>query len=84
MVEKRETRGTAELRALKPELRASREEDEAKGLETEDSVRREARVRGARWVARENAAQADMVEGIFTRVNKKTKQKRTLEVIRRR
>ena len=62
MVEKRETRGTTELRDLKPELRARREEDEAKGLDTEDNVRREARVRGARWVARENAAQADMIE----------------------
>lgn len=50
------------MRDLKPELRARREEDEAKGLDTEDNVRREARVRGARWVARENAAQADMIE----------------------
>ena len=59
MVEKRETRGTAELTARKV-LREEREDVADEILETEEM--RDWKVRGDRWVSRLNAEhEADMI-----------------------
>lgn len=62
IVEKRETLGTEELRALKVVVLRAKDDDEVSETGLAERMR-EDKVRGARWVAR-NAAQVDITESM--------------------